>query len=59
VVLSLFFDDVNMIDPKQIRYAEAYIPYQKYMNLYPVEEALFRGTIFADLYRPYEIKLKK
>lgn len=39
-----------------IKLAEAYIPYQQYKNLYPVEEALLKGTIFVDLYRPYPMK---
>jgi len=47
------------MDPKRIRLAEAFVPYQRYLNLYPVEEALFKGTIFADLYRPYVKKIKK
>jgi hypothetical protein len=47
------------IDQSTVRLAEAYIPYQRYANLYPVEEALQKGTIFADLYRPYPKKYKK
>lgn len=33
--------------------AKAYIPLQSYNNLYSIEEALNRGTLFECLYRPY------
>ena len=37
-----------------LEYARAYILPQKYNNLYSINEALWRGTIFKDLYRPYK-----
>ncbi|MCL6477311.1 MAG: spore coat associated protein CotJA [Peptococcaceae bacterium] len=33
--------------------ARAYIPYQMYGATYSPREALERGTLFPDLYRPY------
>ena len=39
---------------QQVKLGQAFIPYQPYRNLFPVEEAIFKGTIFADLYRPYK-----
>ncbi|WP_083189685.1 spore coat associated protein CotJA [Orenia metallireducens] len=33
--------------------AEAYIPFQNYGRRYNLREALRKGTIFVDLYRPY------
>ena len=34
--------------------AIAYVPAQPFGNLYPAEKALLRGTLFADLDKPYE-----
>lgn len=36
--------------------AQAYIPFQNYGPRYSPREALTRGTIFIDLYRPYKRK---
>ena len=33
--------------------ATAYVPYQEYGRLYPLDEALKKGTLFHELYRPY------
>ncbi|MGQ9557853.1 MAG: spore coat associated protein CotJA [Desulfurispora sp.] len=33
--------------------ARAYVPVQSWSTLYPPQEALTRGTIFPELYRPY------
>jgi hypothetical protein len=38
---------------EEFELATAYVPYQQWGKLYPPEEALSRGTIFPDLYRPY------
>ena len=35
--------------PSDPRYAFAYVPFQKYENIYSVEKALKRGTVFKDL----------
>ena len=37
----------------KMQYARAYIRPQIYENLFSVDEALCRGTIFKDLYMPY------
>ena len=43
---------------KKLEYARAYIVPQKYTNLYSLTEAICKGTIFKDLYRPYKKKDK-
>ena len=35
--------------PENPRYAFAYVPFQQYGNLYPTNNALYKGTIFKDL----------
>lgn len=37
----------------QIGYARAVVLPQEYENLYPVDKALWKGTIFEDLKLPY------
>lgn len=44
--------------PKEIQLARAYIPDQPYDRLFPLDEALKRGTLFANLYQPYVRKSK-
>lgn len=39
--------------PKTVEYAEAYVPYQQYTKSYNPQEALEKGTMFPELYRPY------
>ena len=39
--------------PQNPRYAFAYVPYQKYENLYSTNDALWCGTLFKDLYMPF------
>ena len=39
---------------KCLKYAQAYIIPQKFENLYSLKDALYKGTIFKDLYRPYK-----
>ena len=34
--------------------ARAYIPFQQMGNIFPLKEGLIKGTIFPELYRPYE-----
>ncbi|MDO5517269.1 MAG: spore coat associated protein CotJA [Clostridium sp.] len=45
---------IYMSKNEKLEYARAYILLQKYGNLYSLSEALCKGTIFADLYRPYK-----
>ncbi len=39
--------------PRRLEYAQAYVPPQKYENLFSPNTAIKLGTIFRDLYRPY------
>ena len=34
--------------------AHAYVPYQRFMDNYPPEEALRKGTLFPELWMPYK-----
>ncbi|AAM24991.1 MAG: hypothetical protein XD49_0188 [Caldanaerobacter subterraneus] len=36
-----------------IKLAQAYVPIQKYVSIYPPEEALKKGTVFPELDFPY------
>jgi len=38
---------------RDMKLARAYVPYQPYVRLYPLQEALMKGTIFPNLYQPY------
>jgi len=35
-------------------YAMSYVLNQKFENMYKHDEALYRGTLFCDLYMPYQ-----
>ena len=35
--------------------AYAYVPIQRWRMLYPTEQALSRGTLFEELYKPMEV----
>lgn len=39
---------------KGLRLAEAYVPPQKYISRYTFMDGLYLGTIFPELYRPYD-----
>ena len=39
--------------PPHISLAMAYVPFQRFENLYDDEKALNNGTLFADLYLPF------
>ncbi len=39
--------------------AHAYVPYQTFMTVYPLNEALMKGTLFPELYFPYVSEEKK
>ncbi len=41
-----------------IMYARAYIKPQTYKNLFSCKEGFIKGTIFKDLYQPYNEKSK-
>lgn len=44
------------MDPvvSQVRLAQAYVPFQIYAQQWPPMVALERGTVFPELYSPYE-----
>jgi hypothetical protein len=44
---------------RNVRLAAAYVPYQQLCTLLSPMEALKHGTIFPELYSPYEGKDKK
>ena len=46
--------DADMQDSCGIVLAMAYVPSQPFSNLYSPEKGLRRGTVFADLDKPYE-----
>lgn len=41
------------------RLATAYVPYQELGRLFPLDEALHKGTIFPELYMPYHEECKR
>lgn len=41
--------------PQQLELARAYIPFQQYTVSFSPQVALERGTMFPELYRPYEV----
>jgi hypothetical protein len=49
-------DVFKMKDELKLEYAEAYVLPQPFKDLYDIKTAFERGTIFNDLYRPYEKK---
>jgi len=42
--------------PTEKNLAKAYVPIQEYDKAYHPLQALFRGTLFPELYRPYKEK---
>lgn len=44
---------VSPVFPEGVELARAYIPFQEYTKSWPPEEALNKGTMFPELYRPY------
>ncbi|MDD2498186.1 MAG: spore coat associated protein CotJA [Bacillota bacterium] len=46
----------TMMASVDLKLAQAYVPDQPYERLFPLDEALERGTIFPSLYRPYKPK---
>ena len=41
------------MEQREMRLAQAYVPFQVYRNLWEPAKALMMGTVFAELYRPY------
>ncbi|HLV08578.1 MAG TPA: spore coat associated protein CotJA [Halanaerobiales bacterium] len=40
--------------PDRMKLAHAYIPYQEFREAYSPEQALRRGTLFPELWMPYQ-----
>ncbi|HHW14478.1 MAG TPA: spore coat associated protein CotJA [Firmicutes bacterium] len=45
---------VTAVEARKARLARAYIPFQLWGELFSWEEGLRKGTIFPDLFFPYE-----
>ena len=41
------------IFPQTVQYANAYVPFQQTATLFTPDEALKKGTVFAELHQPY------
>lgn len=44
------------IEPRAL--ARAYVPWQYFCSLFDAEESLINGTVFTELYQPYNKKPK-
>lgn len=44
---------------RNVRLATAYIPFQRFCSTFSPAEGLKKGTIFPELYSPYEGKVKE
>lgn len=44
---------------KTMQLARAYVPAQPYGKLFPLDKALHKGTLFVNLWIPFEIKEKE
>jgi hypothetical protein len=40
----------------RVRLAQAWVPPQPYESIFPLKEALIKGTLFPNLYQPYKPK---
>ncbi len=49
----------NKNEIKNVELAQAYVPFQKLNRIFGPEESLSKGTIFPDLYKPYNPYIKK
>lgn len=45
--------------PPSSKLARAYFIFQKYTTSFPPKEALYKGTMFPDLYSPWPSRYKK
>lgn len=52
-------EDKGREKDKNLKYACVYIELQKFENFFSLKEALYKGTIFEDLYRPYKKEKSK
>lgn len=44
---------MNEMPQTMLRLAQAYVPFQVYVNRWDPMKSLMMGTIFPELYRPY------
>lgn len=55
----LFHDEITGgPEPSEKELARAYVPFQQYSRRYSSEVALRKGTIFPELYQPYQPREK-
>ena len=47
-------DEVSLGLPENASLAMAYVPFQQWNNVYSMDEALNKGTLFPDLEFPFE-----
>lgn len=45
---------INPYEEKGKELAQAYVPFQEFHGIYPPEECLKKGTVFPELFRPYD-----
>ena len=45
-----------MLKTPQMQYAQAYVPFQRFESIFPPEKALMHGTVFPELFQPYQKK---
>lgn len=57
------YDDDSMLmrdgRKRRIRLARAYVPRQPFTGMFPLNEALKKGTLFPNLYIPYSTKSRE
>ena len=46
-------DDKPTMKTPQMQYAQAYVPFQQFNEIFPPDKALMHGTVFPELYMPY------
>lgn len=56
---TLNFETMVPFMPKDPMYANCYVPYQSYEQMYEPNISLDRGTVFPELYMPYDSKYEK
>lgn len=47
-------DGKPMMKTPQMQYAQAYVPFQTFGEVFPPEKALMHGTVFPELFQPYK-----
>ena len=52
--MFLYAEEIDNMPLSSLPLAEAYIPMQRWEEVFAPEEGTRKGTIFPSLYRPYE-----